>query len=174
MDAACSELLARDARTRDLLAARHYALYQRDLDTFPSLFAFGDVVELELAGPRRARTGVPAVVIDVLRENWLRLLVPGRWAGSSRHHMFHVRTWNVVTKQEWAGASRAELRRVVFGDYMLKLAVLAAAVFEPADFEQDWHMVVKQALSEPLEFDGAWDQRFIRDVDSATLFVSEF
>lgn len=129
MDAACLELISRDTRTQKLLAARLYALYQRDLDSFPALFAFGDVVELELAGADAARTGVPAVVIDVLHDNWLRLLVPGRWAGSPRHHVFHVRTWHVALKPEWAAASRAELRGVVFGSYVLRLAVLAAAVF---------------------------------------------
>lgn len=173
MDAACLELISRDTRTQKLLAARLYALYQRDLDSCPALFAFGDVVELELAGADAARTGVPAVVIDVLHDNWLRLLVPGRWAGSPRHHVFHVRTWHVALKPEWAAASRAELRGVVFGSYVLRLAVLAAAVFEPADFEQEWHMVLKDRMCESLEFEGAWDRRFICDVDAASLFVWE-
>ena len=169
MNAACSELLMRDTRTREILAARQYALYQRHLDAFPALFAFGDVVELELAAggtpaagtpaagtpaayttahaTQPARTGVPAVVIDVLHDNWLRLLVPGRWAGSSRHHIFHVRTWNVALKPEWASAPREELHSFVFSGFVIQLAVLAAAVFDPADFEQEWHMALKSELA---------------------------
>lgn len=174
MDTAYPQLRGRDTRTREILAARQYALLRRHLDAFPALFAFGDLVELELAGADAARTGVPAVVIDVLSENWLRLLVPGRWAGSPRHHVFHVRTWNVALKPEWAAASRAELRGVVFGSCVLKLAVLAAAVFDPADFQEEWHMVLKEDLSESLEFGHAWDKRFISGINSAALFVWHF
>ena len=193
MNAACSELLMRDTRTREILAARQYALYQRHLDAFPALFAFGDVVELELAAgataagtpaayttahtSQPARTGVPAVVIDVLHDNWLRLLVPARWAGSSQHHVFHVKTWNVALKPEWASAPRAELRGFVFSGFVLQLALLAAAVFDPADFEEEWHMVLKSELaegSENLEFIGFWDQRFMSGIESATLFVWDF
>ena len=189
MHAACSELLMRDTRTREILAARQYALYQRHLDAFPALFAFGDVVELELAtgataagtpaayttahATQSARTGVPAVVIDVLHDNWLRLLVPGRWADSSQHHVFHVKTWNVALRPEWAAAPRAELRRVVFGAFVLQLALLAAAVFDPADFEQESHMLLKDDLSENLVFNGFWDQRFASGVESALLFVCD-
>jgi len=192
MNAACSELLMRDTRTREILAARQYALYQRHLDAFPALFAFGDVVELELTAgataagtpaayttahaTQPARTGVPAVVIDVLHDNWLRLLVPARWAGSSQHHVFHIKTWNVALRPEWAAAPRAELRSVVFGAFVLQLALLAAAVFDPADFEEEWHMVLKSELadSENLEFIGFWDQRFMSGIESATLFVWDF
>jgi hypothetical protein len=126
------------ASARRILAARRYALDRRHRDDFPALFAFGDVVELELAadpaGP--APQSIPAVVVDVLRDNWLLLLVPGRWTNSARHHIFHVRTWNIALRPEWAAAPRAELRSVVFGAFVLQLALLAAAVFDPADFEQ--------------------------------------
>ena len=180
MNAVCSELLVRDAHTREIHAARQYALHQRHLDAFPALLAFGDVVELELAAagaPAGARTGVPAVVIDVLHDNWLRLLVPGRWAGSLQHHVFHVRTWNVALKPEWASAPRAELRGFVFGAFVLQLAVLAAAVFDPADFEQEWHMGVKSEFvedSEPFQFRGFWDQWFISSIETARLFEWDF
>ena len=187
MNAACSELLMRDTRTREILAARQYALYQRHLDAFPALFAFGDVVELELAAgataagtpaayttahaTQPARTGVPAVVIDVLHDNWLRLLVPGRWADSSQHHIFHVRSWNVALRPEWAAAPRAELRSVVFGAFVLQLALLAAALFDPADFQQEWHMILKDHLSENLAFTGFWDKCFASGLESVSLFV---
>ena len=181
----------RDTRAREILAARQYALYQRHIDAFPALFAFGDVVELELtvAGTPAAgtpvtnttarasqptRTGIPAVVIDVLHDNWLRLLVPGRWAGSSRHHIFHVRTWNVALKPEWASASSAELRDVVFGIFVLQLALLTAAMFDPADFEEEWHMALNEDLSENLVFNGSWDHCFMRGIESASLFIWDF
>jgi hypothetical protein len=175
----------RDTRAREILAARQYALYQRHLDAFPALFAFGDVVELELAAgtpvtdttarvAQPTRTGVPAVVIDVLHDNWLRLLVPGRWAGSSRHHIFHVRTWNVALKPEWASASSAELRDVVFGIFVLQLALLTAAMFDPADFEEEWHMALNEDLSENLVFNGSWDHCFMRGIESASLFIWDF
>lgn len=160
------------ASARRILAARRYALHRRHRDDFPALFAFGDVVELELAaGAGPPGKSIPAVVVDVLRDNWLRLLVPGRWAGSSRHHVFHVRTWNVALRPEWAAAPRAELRSVVFGAFVLQLALLAAAVFDPADFEQEWHMLLKDDLSENLAFTGSWDKCFASGLESASLFV---
>jgi len=180
MNAACSDLLMRDERTREIHAARQYALYQRHFDEFPALFAFGDIVELELVAAgagAHARTGVPAVVIDVLRDNWLRLLVPGRWAGSLKHHVFHVRTWNVALKPEWASAPCAELRGFVFSGFVLQLAVLAAAVFDPANFEEEWHMALKSDLvedSEQFEFKGFWDQRFMSGIETASLFEWDF
>ena len=48
-----------------------YILYLRHLDTFPNLFVFIDIVELELAVECM---GVPDVVIDVLHDNWWCLL----------------------------------------------------------------------------------------------------
>lgn len=42
MDAACLELISRDTRTQKLLAARLYALYQRDLDSCPALTSAHD------------------------------------------------------------------------------------------------------------------------------------
>ncbi len=123
---------------------------------------------LRLRGRRRAR------VIDVLHDNWLRLLVPGRWAGSFLHHIFHVRTWNVVLKPEWASAPRTELRCFVFSGFVLQLTVLTAAVFDPADFEQEWHMVLKSELAENIEFTGLWDHCFMSGIESASLFVWDF
>jgi hypothetical protein len=162
------------ASARRILAARRYALHRRHRDDFPALFAFGDVVELELAagaGPPGILQSIPAVVVDVLRDNWLRLLVPNHWVDSARHHIFHVRTWNVALRPEWAAAPRAELRSVVFGAFVLQLALLAAAVFDPADFEQEWHMLLKDDLSENLVFTGFWEKRFASGVESASLFV---
>lgn len=162
------------ASARRILAARRYALHRRHRDDFPALFAFGDVVELELAagaGPPGILQSIPAVVVDVLRDNWLRLLVPGRWADSSQHHVFHVKTWNVALRPEWAAAPRAELRRVVFGAFVLQLALLAAAVFDPADFESEWHMLLKDDLSENLAFTGFWDKCFASGLENASLFV---
>ena len=106
--------------------------------------------------------------------NWLRLLVPGRWAGSFLHHIFHVRTWNVVLKPEWASAPRTELRCFVFSGFVLQLTVLTAAVFDPADFEQEWHMVLKSELAENIEFTGLWDHCFMSGIESASLFVWDF
>jgi len=161
-------------RARAILAARDYALHRRHQDLFPALFAFGDVVELELApGPAAAapaRLGVPAVVVDVLDDNWLRLLVPARWAGASEHHFFHVRTWNVAMKPEWATASRAELRDTIFGSFVLYLAVLASAAFEDHDLQHTWHVTLKPHLSEAIHFDHPWDQQFISGIDSAVVY----
>jgi len=182
-------------RARAILAARDYALHRRHQDLFPALFAFGDVVELELApGPAAAargpsggvpagdpalaaaaaaspaRLGVPAVVVDVLDDNWLRLLVPARWAGASEHHIFHVRTWNVAMKPEWAAAPRAELRDTIFGSFVLYLAVLASAAFEDHDLQHTWHVTLKPHLSEVIHFDHPWDQQFISSIDSAVVY----
>lgn len=164
-------------RARAILAAREYALHRRHLDPFPPLFAFGDVVELELApGPAAAdglpaaRLGVPAVVVDVLDEHWLRLLVPARWAGTRDHHIFHVRTWNIALRPEWAAASRAELRDAVFGSFVLYVAVLASAAFEHDDVQRMWHATLKPHLSQDICFSGPWNQQFISCIDSAVVY----
>lgn len=166
-------------RARAILAARDYALRRRHEDPFPALFAFGDVVELELArgaggaAAGGARLGVPAVVVEVLGDHWLRLLVPARWAGAREHHIFHVRTWNVALKPEWAGASRAELHEAVFGSFVLYVAVLASAAYEHHDLAETWHVTLKGHLSEDIRFAGAWDRQFISGIDSAVVYSWE-
>ena len=49
------------ASARRILAARRYALHRRHRDDFPALFAFGDVVELELA----AGAGPPGILQSI-------------------------------------------------------------------------------------------------------------
>jgi hypothetical protein len=73
--------LALHPRAQEVVNAHLYSLYARETDDFPPLFCFCDLVELELEcvpPERTARTKltrVPAIVIDILPDNWLRLLV---------------------------------------------------------------------------------------------------
>jgi hypothetical protein len=72
-------LIAHHYRMQDILNAHAYALDSRAVD-FPPLFCFGDLVELELDCTSVENGGVackrvPAIVVDILQDNWLRLLV---------------------------------------------------------------------------------------------------
>jgi hypothetical protein len=113
--------LALHPRAQEVASAHMYSLYARETDDFPPLFCFGDLVELELeCAPREhpARTElkrVPAIVIGVIRDNWLRLLVFNRWLGNQAHSVFHVRSWNVHGNPAWLSVPRTEMRSVIFG-----------------------------------------------------------
>jgi hypothetical protein len=100
------------------------------------LFCVGDLVEIELECVQQASTArtdlkrVPAIVIDVLRDNWLRLLVFNRWIGNQTHSVFHVRSWNVHGNPAWLSVPRTEMRRVVFDASVFRLSLIAAALFD--------------------------------------------
>jgi hypothetical protein len=167
--------LALHPRAQEVASAHMYSLHARETDDFPPLFCFGDLVELELeCAPREhtARTElkrVPAIVIGVIRDNWLRLLVFNRWLGNQAHSVFHVRSWNVHGNPAWLSVPRTEMRSVIFGAPVLRLSLIAAALFDDFDDQENWHMHVKPDFDLRVRLEGRWDRRFVDQISAFRL-----
>ena len=87
-------LLAHHHQMQDILNVHAYALDSRAANAFPPLFCFGDLVELELDCTSVENGGVackrvPAIVVDILQDNWLRLLVFRRWLCNDKHRGYN-------------------------------------------------------------------------------------
>lgn len=159
-------LLAHQRRMQGILAAHEYAMHSRAGDDFPPLFCFGDLVELELDCTSVENGGVackrvPAIVVDILQDNWLRLLVFRRWLGSDKHSVFHVRSWHVHGNAAWISVPRTDMRGVVFGAAVLRLAMIAAAVFDDHSEAELWHMQVRPDFGLEARLPAQWDRCFL-------------
>jgi hypothetical protein len=162
-------LLAHHSRMHDILEAHAYALDSRACDDFPPLFCFGDLVELGLdctsvENGGVARKRVPAIVIDILQDNWLRLLVFRRWVGNDKHSVFHVRSWHVHGNPAQISGPGAEMRGVVFDAAVFRLAMIAAAVFDDHSDAETWHMQVRPDFGFEALLPAQWDRCFLDGV----------